>query len=94
MWTAQRWGSRETVCNRLVTEAKGRKWAASGSWRGGEAGWLGFCTGFLYLKDPIKKFLGVLAGMAQWIECRPMNQRVTGSIPSQGKCLSRGPGTQ
>ena len=25
-----------------------------------------------------------LAGVAQWAECRPMNQRVTGSIPSLG----------
>ena len=25
-----------------------------------------------------------LAGVAQWIECRPANQRVTGSIPSLG----------
>ena len=28
-----------------------------------------------------------LAGVAQWIECRPENQRVAGSIPSQGTCL-------
>ena len=33
-----------------------------------------------------------LAGVAQWIECRPANQRVAGSIPSQGTCLSCGPG--
>ena len=25
-----------------------------------------------------------LAGVAQWFECQSMNQRVTGSIPSQG----------
>ena len=25
-----------------------------------------------------------LAGVAQWIECQPVNQRVTGSIPSLG----------
>ena len=25
--------------------------------------------------------------MAQWIECQPVNQRATGSIPSQGTCL-------
>ena len=25
-----------------------------------------------------------LAGVAQWIECWPVNQRVTGSIPSLG----------
>ena len=29
----------------------------------------------------------VLAGMAQWIECWSANQRVAGSIPSQGTCL-------
>ena len=35
-----------------------------------------------------------LAGVAQWIECGPANQRVAGSIPSQGTCLGRGPGAQ
>ena len=35
-----------------------------------------------------------LAGMAQWIECRPVNQRVTSSIPNQGTCLSCWPGPQ
>ena len=28
-----------------------------------------------------------LAGVAQWIECRPENQGIAGSIPSQGTCL-------
>ena len=27
------------------------------------------------------------ASLTQWIECWPANQRVTGSIPSQGTCL-------
>ena len=31
-----------------------------------------------------------LAGVAQWIECRPVKPKVTGSIPSQGKCLVAG----
>ena len=35
-----------------------------------------------------------LAGVAQWIECQPANQRVTGSIPSQGTRLGCGPGPQ
>ena len=35
-----------------------------------------------------------LAGVAQWIECRPANQRVAGLIPSQGMCLGCGPGPQ
>ena len=33
-----------------------------------------------------------LAGVAQWIECQPANQKVEGSIPSQGTCLSCRPG--
>ena len=33
-----------------------------------------------------------LAGVAQWIEHRPVNQRVASSIPSQGTCLGCGPG--
>ena len=33
-----------------------------------------------------------LACLAQWIECWPVNQRVAGSIPSQGTCLGRRPG--
>ena len=28
-----------------------------------------------------------LAGVAQWIKCQPVNQRVAGSIPSHGICL-------
>ena len=28
-----------------------------------------------------------LAGVAQWVECWPANQGVTGLIPSQGTCL-------
>ena len=34
------------------------------------------------------KATGSLAGIAQWIECQPANQRVAGSIPSQGTCPS------
>ena len=35
-----------------------------------------------------------LAGVAQWIECWPVNQRIADSIPSQGTCLGCGPGPQ
>ena len=35
-----------------------------------------------------------LVGVAQWIEHRPENQRVDGSIPSQDTCLGCGPGPQ
>ena len=35
-----------------------------------------------------------LAGVAQWIELWPVNQRVTGLIPSQGTSLGCGPGSR
>ena len=35
-----------------------------------------------------------LAGVAQWIDCRPMNGKVSSSIPDQGARLGRGPGPQ
>ena len=41
-----------------------------------------------------KNMYQALAGVAQWIECQPTNQRVTGSIPSQGTCLGCRPGPQ
>ena len=40
------------------------------------------------------KTKGALAGVAQWIECWPANQRVAGSIPSQGTCLGYWQGPQ
>ena len=33
----------------------------------------------------LKIFIVALAGVAQWIECWPVNQRVAGLIPSLGK---------
>ena len=35
-----------------------------------------------------------LAGVAQWIECKLANRRVTASIPGQVACLGCGSGTQ
>ena len=35
-----------------------------------------------------------LAGVTQWIELWPVNQKVTGSITGQGACLGCGPGPQ
>ena len=35
-----------------------------------------------------------LAGVAQWIECWPVNQKVVDLIPSQGTSLGCGPGPQ
>ena len=34
-----------------------------------------------------KQIFLALAGVAQWIEREPVNERVAGSIPSQGTCL-------
>ena len=42
----------------------------------------------------ILKIKDALAGVAQWIECRPANQKVAGLIPCQGTCLGCGPGPQ
>ena len=44
--------------------------------------------------EAIKKLSTALTGVAQWIECWPVNQRVAVSIPSQGTCLGCGPGPQ
>ena len=38
----------------------------------------------VYFKNEKKK---TLAGVAHWIEHQPVNQNVSGSIPSQGTCL-------
>ena len=46
---------------------------------------------YLYLQ---RKEEPALASVAQWIECRLADQRVTGSIPSQSTCLGWGPGPQ
>ena len=42
----------------------------------------------------IKHINVALSGTALWIECQPVNQRVTGSIPSQSTCLGCRPGPQ
>ena len=36
--------------------------------------------------------VSTLAGVAQWIECWPADQRVASSIPGQGTCLCCRPG--
>ena len=41
-----------------------------------------------------EKFNRALAGVAQRTECRPADQKMTGSIPSQGTCLGCEPGPQ
>ena len=50
---------------------------------------------FLYLLICSSKIwcISALAGVAQWIECQPAKQGVTGLIPSQGTCLGCGPGS-
>ena len=52
--------------------------------------WSIFFLFFFFFKD----FIYTLAGVAQWIECRSVNRKVTGLIPSQGTCLGCGPGLQ
>ena len=38
----------------------------------------------MYLEVKVKKMYIALAGVAQWIECWPVTQRVASSIPSLG----------
>ena len=47
-----------------------------------------------FIRIVIIKKTRALAGVTQWIECQPVNQKVTGSIPSHGTCLDSGPGPQ
>ena len=42
----------------------------------------------------IKMYQYSPGGVAQWIECQPVNQTVAGSIPSQGTCLRCKPDPQ
>ena len=51
---------------------------------------LKFCVAEYLYKNVHK----ALAGVAQWIEFQPVNQRVAGSIPSQGTRLGCRPGPQ
>ena len=46
------------------------------------------------LNLPLKNIVVILASVAQWIECQPVNQKVIGSIPGRGTCLGWGPGPQ
>ena len=55
-------------------------------------GKLGFHQ-ILVIAHYLKKY-SALAGVAQWNEYWPENQRVTSSIPSQGTCLGCMPGPQ
>ena len=42
--------------------------------------------------EEIQKASSALAGVAQWIERQPVNQRVATLIPNQGTGLGCGPG--
>ena len=41
-----------------------------------------------------KKSEASLTAVAQWVGCRPANQKVAGSIPGQGTCLVYSPDVQ
>ena len=47
-----------------------------------------------FLPGVLKFSLSALADVVQWLECRPVNQKVACSTPSQGTCLGCGPGSQ
>ena len=46
----------------------------------------------IYIFNSVRIIFSAQAGMAQWIAWLPVNQSVTGSIPSQGMCLAGSPG--
>ena len=46
------------------------------------------------LNEVNKMYIRALADVVQWVECQPVSQRVTGSIPSEGTCLGFRPGPQ
>ena len=48
----------------------------------------------VYISDDKRIQTSALAGVAQWIECQPLNQRVANWIPSQGTSLGCRPGPQ
>ena len=52
------------------------------------------CVCKVVVSSGFPELKAALVGVAQWIERQPANQRVTGSIPSQGTCLGCGPGPQ
>ena len=60
--------------------------------------WVQVSVGASLMKNKMftwsQKYLHTMAGVAQWIEHRPENQRVIGLIPSQGTCLGCGPDPQ
>ena len=45
-------------------------------------------------EHPYYILISTLAGVAQWIECQPVNQKVTGLIPSQDTYLGYRSGPQ
>ena len=55
-------------------------------------GWAPELTASTFKEVSNKIFSLALVGVGQWIERWPVNQRVSGSIPSQDTCLGCGPG--
>ena len=68
--------------NKLMTEIETEAWIHRTDWQLPEG------RGEDWMKDGE----GALASVTQWIEHGPENQRVAGSIPSQGTCLGCRPG--
>ena len=50
------------------------------------------CLVFTLQETLLRMEHSALTGVAQWIECEPVNQRVAGAIPSRGTCLGCRPG--
>ena len=55
---------------------------------------LGVTVSWGCIPNTLNVFNVALAGVAQWIKYRPVNQRVASLIPGQGTGLGCGPGTR
>ena len=50
------------------------------------------CTRNKQFKSEIRTAIAALAGVAQWIKCQPVDQKVADLIPGPSTCLGCGPG--
>ena len=49
---------------------------------------------WIYVSFIKKKEKQAVAGVGYWVECQPVNQKITSLIPGQGTCLGCRPGPQ
>ena len=80
----------DEMCHRCIRERTGKGNGEKGRAVGDTEG----SAGPAPVKGDWKRKNLTPAGVAQWIGCSPVNQRVAGLIPSQGTSLGCRPGPQ